>query len=40
MSGFGVEVQDTDINLELLMILKTRRPGEFPDNSVVKTPHS
>lgn len=26
MSEFWVEVQDGDINLELLMILKTRRP--------------
>ena len=40
MSGFGVEVQDTDINVELLMILKTRRPGGFPDSPVVRTPHS
>ena len=40
MSGFGVEVQDAGINVELLMILKTRRPGEFPDSPVVRTLHS
>ena len=33
MSEFWVEVQDGDINLELLMILKTRRPDGIEEVS-------